>query len=493
MAKVIMVQGTMSNAGKSFVVAGLLRVLKQDGFKVAPFKSQNMALNSFVTKDGLEMGRAQVMQAEVAGIEPSVHMNPILLKPTTDVGSQVIVHGKAIGNMVATEYFKYKKNLVPSIMDSYRILEKEYDIIVIEGAGSPAEINLKSEDIVNMGLAKLTNAPVILVGDINLGGIFAQLYGTVELLETEEKERIKGVVINKFRGDKKVLEPGLLMLADKIKKPVLGVVPMIDIELEDEDSLSEGLCKNNISGNIDIAVIKLPKISNFTDFNVLKAVDKVSVRFVSKITQLGTPDMIIIPGTKSTMTDLMWLRNNGLEDEIKEHAKKGTPIFGICGGYQMLGQTLKDPYSVEGRGSVKGMGLIDIDTVFATEKTTKQVEGIVERLDGCFGFLGGLKFFGYEIHMGESTGNEQVFSKIGDKKDGAYKNNVAGTYVHGCFDAPQMIKGLIDGLSKRKGIQSVYKNFDYAFYKEKQYDILAKSIRDNIDMDKIYNIIGVEK
>ena len=493
MAKVIMVQGTMSNAGKSFVVAGLLRVLKQDGFKVAPFKSQNMALNSFVTKDGFEIGRAQVMQAEAAGIYPSVHMNPVLLKPTTDVGSQVIVHGRPIGNMAATEYFKYKKNLVPGIMNSYRILEKEYDIIVIEGAGSPAEINLKSEDIVNMGLAKLTNAPVILVGDINLGGIFAQLYGTVELLENEEKERIKGVVINKFRGDKKVLESGLSMLTEKIKKPVLGVIPMIDIELEDEDSLSEGLCKNNIFETIDIAVIKLPKISNFTDFNVLKAVDGVSIRFVSKATQLGKPDMIIIPGTKSTIADLIWLRNNGLEDEIKEQAKKRTPVFGICGGYQMLGKTLKDPHNVEGSGSVYGIGFIDMDTVFSTEKITRQVEGTVEKIEGYFDFLSGLKFFGYEIHMGESMGRGQAFSKIEDKEDGIYKDNVAGTYVHGIFDAPQMVKGLIDGLSKRKGIKSVYKNFNYAMYKEKQYDILAKSIRDNLDMEKIYNIIGVEK
>lgn len=320
MAKVIMVQGTMSNVGKSLLTAGLCRIFKQDGYRVAPFKSQNMALNSYITEEGLEMGRAQVMQAEAAGVAPSVAMNPILLKPTNDVGSQVIVNGEVIGNMKAREYFAYKKKLIPDIMKAFEKLSDEYDIIVIEGAGSPAEINLKADDIVNMGMAKLADAPVLLVGDIDRGGVFAQLIGTVMLLEEEERARIKGLIINKFRGDKTILDPGIGMLEERTGIPVVGVAPYLHIQVEDEDSLTERFSGSQEAGLIDIAVIRLPRIANFTDFNPFENMEGVSLRYVGNVSDLKNPDMIILPGTKSTMEDLRWLRQSGLEAAVLKAA-----------------------------------------------------------------------------------------------------------------------------------------------------------------------------
>ena len=330
MAKVIMVQGTMSNAGKSFFVAGLCRILKQDGYRVAPFKSQNMALNSFITEEGLEMGRAQVMQAEAAGVKPMVCMNPILLKPTNQTGSQVIVNGEVLGNMSAREYFAYKKRLIPEIKKAFRELCGHADIIVIEGAGSPAEINLRENDIVNMGLAELVDAPVLLVGDIDRGGVFAQLLGTLLLLREEEKKRVKGLLINKFRGDKSLLTSGISMLEEKGGVPVTGVIPYMDVRLEDEDSLTERFDRREVCG-IDIVVIHYPRISNFTDLNVFEQMQNVSLRYITSVAELGTPDLIILPGSKNTMGDLKWLRQNGLEAAIKRCAMT-IPVFGICGG-----------------------------------------------------------------------------------------------------------------------------------------------------------------
>jgi adenosylcobyric acid synthase len=317
MAKAIMIQGTMSNAGKSLLCAGLCRVFFQDGHRVAPFKSQNMALNSFITDEGLEMGRAQAVQAEACGIAPSVRMNPILLKPVTNIGSQVIVNGEVLGNMGAADYFEMKKTLVPEIMRAYESLASVNDIIVIEGAGSPAEINLKSDDIVNMGMAKRAGAPVLLVGDIDRGGVFAQLYGTVALLCEDERALVKATVINKFRGDAALLEPGLAMLKALTKIPVAGVLPMLNVDIDDEDSLSERLIRQNRNALIDIAVIRLPRISNFTDFSALEATPGVAVRYVHAARELGTPDMVILPGTKSTISDLLWLRQSGLEAAVK--------------------------------------------------------------------------------------------------------------------------------------------------------------------------------
>lgn len=368
MAKSIMIQGTMSNAGKSLIAAGLCRIFKQDGYKVAPFKSQNMALNSYVTSEGLEMGRAQVVQAMAAGVEPSVRMNPILLKPTTDMGSQVIVQGQVVGNMRAMDYFAKKKEYIPVIRESYEQLAADHDIIVIEGAGSPAEINLKQDDIVNMGMAKIADAPVLLVGDIDRGGVFAQLIGTVMLLEPEEQDRIKGLIVNKFRGDKKILDPGITMLEERAGKPVLGVVPYADVDIEDEDSLASSLEETHIQAEIDVAVIRFPRISNFTDMQALSMERDVSVRYVTKPSELGEPDVILLPGTKNTIQDLLWLRESGLEAKITRLAKKGTIVFGICGGYQMLGESLMDPLQTESAlGSVRGMGLLPVTTVFEEE------------------------------------------------------------------------------------------------------------------------------
>lgn len=498
MAKAIMVQGTMSNAGKSLLAAGLCRIFKQDGYKVAPFKSQNMALNSYITEEGLEMGRAQVMQAEAAGIAPSVLMNPILLKPTNDTGSQVIVNGEVLGTMSARDYFKYKKNLIPDIMKAYNKLAQENDIIVIEGAGSPAEINLKNEDIVNMGMAKMAQAPVLLVGDIDRGGVFAQLIGTVELLEEDERAFVKGLIINKFRGDKTILEPGVEMLEEKSHIPVVGVAPYMNIQVEDEDSLTERFSRGQEVDLIDIAVIRVPRISNFTDFNPLESIPGVSLRYVKNAYELKNPDMIILPGTKNTMEDLLWMRENGLEAAILKKASEGKIIFGICGGYQMLGETLSDPYGVEAGGSIRGMGLLPMDTVFAQNKTRTRVSGEFCKLTGVMSLLGGAKVEGYEIHMGETVikgdaGRSVVLKDhvTGEEKtDGAYLDNVCGTYVHGVFDREEAAEGIIKVLGEKKGIDvSDMTGIDFAAFKETQYDILADELRKHLNMKKIYEIL----
>lgn len=401
MAKVIMVQGTMSNAGKSLIAAGLCRVFHQDGYRVAPFKSQNMALNSFITKDGLEMGRAQVMQAEAAGIEPDADMNPILLKPSSQTGSQVIVGGKVRGNMRAADYFQYKKSLIPEISAAFQRLEEKADIIVIEGAGSPAEINLRENDIVNMGLAELVDAPVLLVGDIDPGGVFAQLIGTLVLLEEKERRRVGGLIINKFRGDKSLLDPGITMLEEKGGVPVVGVLPYMDIHLDDEDSLSSRL-EQTKRGQIDLAVVRLPHISNFTDFSVFDPIEAVSVRYIRRPEEMDGADLLILPGTKNTIADRNWLREAGFDQAIKTYAEKGGVVFGICGGFQMLGTKIEDPHGVEEGGRVDGLGLLPCRTVLKDKKTRRQENGRIGSLGGVLRGLSGSRFHGYEIHMGET-------------------------------------------------------------------------------------------
>ncbi|MDD6212564.1 MAG: cobyric acid synthase [Clostridiales bacterium] len=498
MAKAIMIQGTMSNAGKSLLTAGLCRIFYQDGYRVAPFKSQNMALNSFITREGLEMGRAQVMQAEAACTEPSVRMNPILLKPTNDVGSQVIVNGEVRGNMSARDYFRYKKELIPEIMKAYNSLAEENDIIVIEGAGSPAEINLKSDDIVNMGMAKMAHAPVLLVGDIDRGGVFAQLIGTIVLLDEDERQMVKGTIINKFRGDKTILDPGIEMLEERSGIPVVGVAPYMHIDVEDEDSLSERLTGNVQADLIDIAVIRLPRIANFTDFNRLEALPGVSLRYVQQVGELGNPDLILLPGTKNTMRDLLWMRQNGLEASILKANQSGIPVFGICGGYQMLGDSISDPEGVEEGGILRGMGLLPMDTVFAGEKTRTRVEGTIGSLPGVFSGLEGLKVEGYEIHMGVTTWKEtgHALTRLTDavsgqsKEDGGWYGNTGGSYVHGFFDCQEIVNAIVSGLAQKKGIVlEELGQTDYETYKQKQYDILADTLRRHLDMKKIYRIL----
>lgn len=496
-----MVQGTMSNVGKSVVAAGLCRIFRQDGYKVAPFKSQNMALNSFITKEGLEMGRAQVMQAEAAGTEPCVAMNPILLKPTNDTGSQVIVNGEVLGTMNARDYFKMKKSLVPEVMKAYRKLEEQYDIIVIEGAGSPAEINLKQDDIVNMGMAKMANAPVLLVGDIDRGGVFAQLYGTVALLEEDERRLIKGLIINKFRGDKTILEPGVGMLEKLTQLPVLGVTPYLPVSLEDEDSLSErleGRTDRQTVSLLDLAVIRLPRISNFTDFNVFEGISGVSVRYVSAAHQLGNPDLILLPGTKNTMRDLLWMRQNGLEASVLKAHKAGSVVFGICGGYQMLGRQISDPEGVEEGGSIRGMGLLDAETVFEPEKARTRVEGHILPVDGILEPLSHTAVAGYEIHMGRTVIGDgtKPFTEIENsitgerKQEGACGKNVYGSYLHGIFDQEEVAVRVVRALARAKGItEEMGMEMDFASFKETQYDLLAEGLRAHLDMKRIYGIL----
>ena len=512
MAKVIMVQGTMSNAGKSLIVAGLCRIFKQDGYRVAPFKSQNMALNSFITKEGLEMGRAQVMQAEAAGVEPVAAMNPILLKPTTHVGSQVIVNGEVLGNMSARDYFAYKKQLIPEIKKAFRELEKDNDIIVIEGAGSPAEINLRENDIVNMGLAELLDAPVLLVGDIDRGGVFAQLLGTLMLLEKPEKERVKGLIINKFRGDKTILDPGVVMLEERGHVPVVGVVPYMELSIDDEDSLSSRFDRKE-EGLIDIAVIRYPRISNFTDLSVLEQIGQVSVRYVDSVRDLHHPDMIVLPGSKNTMADLKWMRENGLEALIKKKAQD-TIVFGICGGYQMLGETIRDPYQVENGGSMKGMGLLPAVTELKQEKTRTQVTGTFGKISGALSGLSGKSVRGYEIHMGstgyggsiadsenvrqpESRSDEKGYvCRIQNEADGSVKydgifsGNVYGTYVHGIFDEGTLAETLVGILAERKGVVlDTGQMISYGQFKQMQYDKLADGLRESMDMEAVYAML----
>ena len=494
MAMNIMIQGTMSNAGKSLLAAGLCRVLKQDGYRVAPFKSQNMALNSFITKDGGEMGRAQVVQAEAAGIEPDTRMNPILLKPTTDVGSQVIVNGQVRGNMQAMEYFHRKRDYIPAVLEAYNSLASEYDVIVIEGAGSPAEINLKQDDIVNMGLAKLVDAPVLLVGDIDRGGVFAQLYGTVALLEEDERRRIKGVVVNKFRGDRAILEPGLKTLEQLCGIPVAGVIPYAHIDIDDEDSLTERFDRSKERKLLDIAVIRVPRISNFTDFSPFEHYENVSLRYVDQVSDLHRPDMILLPGTKSTIADLRWLRQSGLEAAILKAADAGTLVFGICGGYQMMGQEVLDPEHVEGDiERLPGLGLLPISTRMSGEKVTRQVKFGLCNPHSPSSTLHSPLMQGYEIHMGvttpvEGTPDSPLNLLENGSTDGYYVDSTCmGTYIHGILDNPEFIDFLLvpfaDKLSGNAGA------FDYHTFKEEQYDRLAEHVRRHVNLPLIYQIL----
>ncbi len=490
-----MVQGTNSNAGKSLITAALCRIFRQDGFKTAPFKSQNMALNSYITKDGLEMGRAQVMQAEAAGIDPDARMNPILLKPTGEKGCQVVLNGRVFKDMTAGEYYSYKKDMIPHIMEAYNSLSNEHDIIVIEGAGSPAEINLREHDIVNMGMAEMVDAPVIIVGDIDRGGVFASLAGTMLLFDENEKERVKGFVINKFRGDVNLLTPGLDMLWDITNIKTLGVIPYFKVDIDDEDSLSERLTNDGKQALIDIAVIKLPRLSNFTDFNIFSMIQGVSLRYVSSVREFKKPDMVIIPGTKNTIEDLKWMREACLDKEIKKHAEKNKAVFGVCGGYQMLGRVIDDPDNVEGGGSIEGLGLLNIKTTFYKEKTTTQTKGKINKLTGFYEKLSGTAITGYEIHMGDSEIIEGApMNTLSGKTDGCVSNNIAGSYVHGIFDNSEAANIIVKILAEQKNIAlNDLENFSIDAYKESQYDILADCVRKSIDMDKIYEIIGINR
>ena len=488
-ARCIMVQGTMSGAGKSLLCAALCRIFAQDGYRTAPFKSQNMALNSFVTRDGLEMGRAQVVQAQAAGVEPDVRMNPILLKPSSDIGSQVIVNGEVRGDMPAKEYFRQKKALIPDILRAYNSLADEFDIIVIEGAGSPAEINLKADDIVNMGLARLVDAPVLLAGDIDRGGVFAQLYGTVELLEPDERARICGLLINKFRGDVEILRPGLAMLEEKTRLPVVGVVPYLKVDIEDEDSLSDRLQQKNAVKPLDVAIVRLPHISNFTDFMPLEQHPLLGVRYVQAARELGMPDLIILPGTKNTVNDLLWLRQCGLETAVQKLARRGTPVLGVCGGYQMLGGMLDDSAGTEsGRPqTLRGLELLPTRTVFTLEKRRAQVTATAAAP------FAGAALTGYEIHTGRTTVEGAPFCTLEDgTPDGCVQGSVFGTYLHGLFDSGELTEKLAALLCRRKGLApETVAPLTMQAYREQQFDLLADGVRRALDMPAIYAAMGL--
>ncbi len=509
--KSIMIQGTASSVGKSTVVAGLCRVFCQDGYEVAPFKSQNMALNSFITSEGREMGRAQVVQAEAAEKEPTVEMNPILLKPTTDRKSQVIINGSVYGNMSAMEYHNFKPQLADMIREIYTKLSDKNDIVVIEGAGSPAEINLREKDIVNMGMAEISDSPVILVGDIDKGGVFASIAGTMLLLTDKEKARVKGVIINKFRGDVEILKPGLKMLEDIIKVPVLGVLPYTKINLEDEDSLAERFTatvrkeKGEAEGEIQVAVVKIPHISNFTDFNALENITGVDLKYVTDPRDLENPDMVILPGSKNTIEDMVFLKESGFENKIKALNEKGAVVFGICGGYQMLGNRIEDPHKTESSLlAIDGMGLLNTKTIFQEKKVTTQVEGELTQCGEIFPD-GGDKFVkGYEIHMGTTEYFEgcipfiKIKKELGQAKEsiGGIRNEagtVLGTYIHGIFDNPGFTASLINKIRSRKGLKEMdhFHVPDFKAFKEQEYNRLAHLIRSNLDMKRIYEIAGL--
>ncbi len=493
MAKNLMILGTASTVGKSILTAAFCRIFKQDGYDVAPFKSQNMALNSYVTADGLEMGRAQVVQAEAAGIAPMVQMNPILLKPTSDVGSQIIINGKVYKNMKAADYFEFKKGLKPQVMEAYNYLDECFDVIVLEGAGSPAEINLKQEDLVNMGMAEMVDAPVILVGDIDKGGVFASIYGTVMLLEPHEQARIKGYIINKFRGDVEILKPGIDMFYEKLQIPCLGVVPFMDHAIDDEDSVTTRFARKT-EGALSIGVIRLPYMSNFTDFTVFDMEPDVALTYAAQ-EPLDGFDMIIIPGSKNTLKDMQYLHNSGISENLYRAHKKGTMIMGICGGYQMLGLTLSDPKGMEsGTRMMNGLGLLQAHTVMREEKTTVQIKGCLQS-----GTLDGLKaetpVSGYEIHMGETVleGRTKPAILLEDGRwDGAVdsRGTVMGTYLHGIFDSNEFRSQLLNGLRRKSGLETL-ETGDYNQFKEQEYDRLADLVRSHVDLEKIKAIVGI--
>ena len=506
-AKKVMFQGTSSHVGKSILTTAFCRILTQDGYNTAPFKAQNMALNSYVTRSGGEMGRSTVAQAEAAGVEPIVQMNPVLLKPTGNSCSQVILLGKSVGNYSASDYQnKYSQQAWDSVKKSLDYMETHYDILVIEGAGSPAEVNLKKNDIVNMRIAKECQSPVFLIADIDRGGALASIVGTLELLDEEERRLVKGLVINKFRGDITLLEPALTFLEERTGIPVLGVIPYLDqLGIDDEDSVSlQDMPKDSVMRDIHIAVIQTPKISNFTDFDAFTHEPDVNVRFVQQGDLIGNPDVIILPGSKNTTEDLLYLKHHGYADEIKELADRGTPVIGICGGYQMLGEKVCDPLHVESdKDEVTGLGLLPYITTMKGEKNTYQVEFNCENLPFLDMNFSAENLKGYEIHMGETvlTGSAQSLFNIVrrsnapvDLQDGFIndKHHVFGTYCHGVFDNDHLRRAVINALRKRKGLLPLDAKFKYREYKEAEFDRLAAIVRKHFDMKKFYEILRQE-
>lgn len=502
----IMLQGTASDVGKSLLVAGLCRIFAQDGYRVAPFKSQNMALNSGITAKGDEMGRAQIFQAEAAGVAADVRMNPVLLKPTSDCNAQVIVMGKVFSHMDAVGYHEFKPQLMQQIEEVYRQLATEFEVIVLEGAGSPAEINLRSRDIVNMGMAERVNAPVLIVADIDKGGVFASIYGTLALLSDDERARVKGVIINKFRGDVALLQSGIDMIEQMTKVPVVGVMPFIDIQLEDEDGVA--LEKNKYrqyqftpANCLDIAVLHLPHIANFSDLNPLQIQPGVHLRYVMPGEAIGEPDLLVIPGSKNTLGDLRYLYQTGLAGQITQFHQSGKPIIGICGGYQMLGKMLYDGVESD-IPCMPGLGLLDCETHFAVSKVTTQVSATIlaHEETGLLAECHSLSLTGYEIHMGQTQLGPEAkpFCQLNSRNlqtlaldDGAVnpQGNVIGSYIHGLFDQREFTSTLLNNLRRQKGLPPIEQIISFTDFKQQEYDRLAKSMREHIDIPRIYQIM----
>lgn len=499
-AKTLMIQGTGSSVGKSLLTAALCRLFWRKGLNVAPFKSQNMSLNSFITRDGHEIGRAQAVQAEAAGIEPSFLMNPVLLKPSADHTSQVIVNGQVRAVMSAREYYSFRHTLRTEVMRSFEALAARHDLVVIEGAGSPAEINLRENDIANMGMADMADAPVVLLGDIDRGGVFASLYGTVALLEKNEQRRVRGLIVNKFRGDVSILEPGLRRLEELLDRPVLGVLPYERFFIDEEDSLTERIrpqsgASPSESGRLDIVTIRLPRLSNFTDFAVFDSLPDVRLRYTDSPADLGSPDLLIIPGTKNTQEDMRFLEQSGLAAAIFGLHDRGAPLVGICGGFQMLGKRIRDPLGVEGgREEVNGLGLLDMETVFAPHKRTTQTRLTVSADHGILQGTRGMTLSGYEIHQGQSE--EAARSPLGyteqGKPEGAVNaaGNVIGTYLHGIFDNQEFTRTLLNNLRRFRGLSlSADTGPDYAALRQAEYDRLADTVERHLNMPALTRII----
>ena len=504
--RVVMVQGTASHVGKSVLATALCRIFRQDGYRVAPFKAQNMSNNSFVTPGGGELGRAQAVQAEACGVEPQVEMNPILLKPEADHRSQVVLLGRPAAKASADYFATAKPMLWQTVAQSLDTLRAQYDVVVIEGAGSPAEINLKQNEIVNMRVALHSGAPVLLAGDIDRGGVFASLIGTMEILDPHERDAVGAFIINKFRGDLSLLEPGLVWLEERTGKPVLGVVPYYrDIEIAEEDSVSlehRQQLKSQTGYALDIAVMGFPHISNFDDFDPLKREPGVRLRFVENRDSLGQPDLIILPGTKTTMADLWWLRERGFAADIRRQAEAGTPVIGICGGYQMMGRRILDPHGVESpEPEAEGLNLLPVDTVFAPVKETHRVRGTVAADSGLLAQAANAAVEGYEIHMGSSTPTSAAarpfrISRPGQPAadDGAISANgrAMGTYVHGLFNSYALRRALLEQLAAWKGAQlPPPSDTGGQLSRDGEYDKLAQTVRNSLDMDLLYRITAL--
>ncbi len=505
-----MIQGTGSGVGKSIIVAGLCRIFRDQGVNVAPFKAQNMALNSFITREGGEIGRAQAYQAEAARVEPSVDMNPVLLKATGEAGCQVVLNGKVHSNMQAREYYSFKKEAWAAVTEAYERLSKRHDLVIIEGAGSPAEINLRNDEVVNMSVARHANAPVLLVGDIDKGGVFASLYGTIALLD-DEADYIKAFIINKFRGDLSILEPGLAMIHGKTGRPVLGVIPYLgDLGLHEEDGIPpERLwCSNNGKSSqprIKVVVIRLRYISNFTDFDPFLYEQDVELVYSLRDVDIEHADLVIIPGSKNTVQDLLFLREAGIERSIQRAVEKGIPLIGICGGYQMLGKKILDPHGVEsGQREVRGLEYLDVETILERTKVTSQVEAFANTECGMWNseWCGNDILKGYEIHMGRTTGDVGLFklkrldadSIFGIPHfefvpDGSQKGAVWGTYLHGIFDNDRFRRGLINDLRAKRGLTHVDGATDFAKARDLALDKWADVLRESINMSFIQELI----